>query len=1069
MSQLKLYLLGAPRIELDNSPVTLPRRKTTALLVYLLVTRQPQRRDTLATLFWPELGQSAARAALRRDLHVLNGALGPERLHTSWDEIARNGDAPIWIDVERFQQLADQCKSHHPNDDALCEPCVRALTAAAALYQDDFLTDLALADCPDFDEWRAFQADTLRRTFSGIMQKLVQTHEARAAYDEAIPLARRWLAADRTHEPIHRTLMRLFARAGQPAAALRQYAECVQVLDAELGVAPTEETVALVEEIRARRFPGAGKGEKGKGSRGAGAAPLHPFTLSPFHPFTPSSAPRHNLPTQTTTFLGRQEEAEAIQQLLLAQDECRLLTLIGPGGIGKTRLALHVAQTLVAEAPAALADGVYFAPLAGVSDASDMVGAVASAVGCVFRGGDEPQAQLANFLRGKKLLLVVDNFEHLLDGAPLLADLLAAAPELLLLATSREALGLAAEWLYPLGGLTPPLATDPLPVLAENAAVQLFMQRAQRASPGFALNAENAAHVVRVCRLVNGMPLGLELAAAWVNTLGVDEIADEITANIDILASDLRNIPERHRSLRAVFEQTWARLSDGERQTLRRLAIFRGPFTREAAQQVTGVSLLDISALIDKSLCRRQTARFDIHELLRQFAFDRLDEDEKAAALAQHSRYFGQQLQAQRGSLLTGSEPEVLQAVADDYDNILAAWRHLVEGLGRAAEAAEWAALIDCYVPVLAAFFDRRSLFWEGQRIFKQALAALQRVDGAASNSSSALHHLWLQMQIEQAAIGLHLGRFHAAKDALYALLPQLRTLDNQRQLAAALTVLGPAHLRAGEYDASERCLVEAAALYERLGLRLESTLPLINLGLLMSRREAYDKSRLYYQKAAAVYEEVGYTPGLIRCLSNLGSTYPGKAGVAQATAYYERAYQIAVETNNRFWIGIILSNLGDCANEAGNYHEAKEKFAAGLAIFRELSEMRWVTVTLADASFVYIALGELATAAANLCESLTLVLQHKLVVDGIQALTASALVLQQRGQWELAASIAAHVLADERSRSGARQHCTAVLQMAEETLSAADLAAVQFRGRSTPFEQMVQSALAALEESARG
>ena len=1065
MSKLKLYLFGAPRIELDNSPVALARRKPVALLAYLLMTRQPQRRDTLATLFWPELGQSAARAALRRDLHMLNSAIGSAWLNISRDEISRNvddishhGDTALWIDVEQFQQLADACTAHHPAGAALCPQCIEALTAAATLYQGDFLDGLTLADCPDFDQWRAFQAETLRHTFGSMMQKLVQANEAHGAYAEALALARRWLAADHSHEPIHRTLMRLFALAGQPAAALRQYEECVQVLDVELGIAPTDETVALCEAIRTRQFP-----DKGTSGQDDMARLDASVTRSPDHLVTPPSAPRHNLPAQTTSFLGRQEEAEAIRQLLLAQDECRLLTLIGPGGIGKTRLALNVAQALVADAPAVLADGVYFVPLAAVSDAADMVGAIANAVGYAFRGGDEPQTQLAHYLRSKKLLLVVDNLEHLLDGAPLLMDLLVAAPELLLLATSREALGVPAEWLYPLGGLTPPLPTDSLPTLADNAAVQLFVQRAQRASLGFALGAENAAHVARVCRLVNGMPLGLELAAAWVNTLGVDEIADEIMANIDILASDLRNIPVRHRSLRAVFEQTWARLARAEQQTLRRLSIFRGPFTREAAQEVADVSLMDISILVDKSLCRRQAARFDIHELLRQFAFERLAEDEKAAMLMQHSRYFGQLLETQQQAISTAAEPAMLQAVTDDYDNILAAWRYQIERMGRAIEITdieERAVLLERYVPVLTAYFDRRSLFWEGQRIFQQGLSALQRTKATQANGPLPLQRLSFEIQIAQADVGLHLGRVYEAKESLCALLPQLRALDSPQQLAAALTVLGPAHLRAGEYEASAQCLLEAVSLYEQMGLRLESTVPLINLGLLSSRQEMYDQSRQYYQRAVAIYTDVGYTLGLIRCLSNLGSTYPGKARVAQAVAYYEQAYQIAVESNNQFWIGIILSNMGDCAFVAGDPYEAKAKFAAGLAIFRELGEMRWVTVALADSSFVYIALGELSTAAAHLGESLALVLQHQLVVDGIQALTASALVLQQWGQWEPAAAIAAHVLADERTRRGARQHCHALLQAAADIMSTAAWDAAQFRGRSTPFTQMVQSTI---------
>ncbi|RIK37336.1 MAG: hypothetical protein DCC55_24640 [Chloroflexi bacterium] len=1068
MSQLNLYLLGVPRIELNNRPVALSRRKLMALLAYLLVSRQPQRRDTLATLLWPELGQMPARAALRRELHTLTSTIGQDWLYITRDEIGRKATAPIWVDVEQFQQLAAHWHTHHHTDGILCRQCIDALTEAAALYRDDFLTGLTLAGCSDFDEWRAFQAERLRRTFAGLIDKLVQTHEQLGAYETAIQLARRRLAADNTDEPIHRDLMRLYALAGQPAAALRQYEECVHMLDAELGIAPADETVALYTAIRTRRFPG-----NVTEAKNARLTSDHPVTLSSDQPVTPSpsdpilpspAAKRHNLPVQGTPFFGRQDEVDAIRQLLMGRAECRLLTLIGPGGIGKTRLSLQVAQTQIEDDQTRLADGVYFVPLAAVVDKADLVGAIANAVSCVFHGRDEPQTQLEHFLRPKKLLLVVDNFEHLLDGAQLLPALLKSAPELLLLVTSREALELPEEWLYPLGGLTPPSGVETLAEFNTNAAVQLFVQRARQVDARFALSAQNATHVVRICQLVDGMPLGLELAAAWVGTLNVDEIADEIASNIDILASDLRNIPERHRSLRAVFEQTWARLTAGEQRMLRRLAIFRGAFTREAAQQVAGVSLLDISSLVDKSLCHRYTGRFGIHELLRQFAFEHLDEDEKSALFAQHSRYFGELLASHQPSIMTAAEGAMVRTIADEFDNILAGWRYLLNTIQQKGATEESDRLLGGYVPVLAAYFDRRSLFWEGRRLFEAAISILNEAPSKRTAENGATYEALLQLQIERAGMGMHLGRYQEAKEILLALLPVLRTGTNRRQLADALTYLGPAQMRLGEYVEVERYLEEAVHIYEQLGLRLASTWPVINLGLVKSLREQFDEARAYYQKAVEIYEEVGYATGLARCLSNIGSTYVGAVNVNQAVGYYERAYEYAKESNNRLWLGIILNNLAECAYKRGAYHESKEQYAKSLVLFRELNEMRWVTISLADASFPLIALDDLETVAGNLRESLQVAQQYQLVAEGVQALAATALLLHRRGQLAPAVAVATHVLADARSRSEARNYCQKELYTLAGEMPEADYAAAQFRGNSTPFGLMVQSALESLE-----
>lgn len=245
MSQLKLFLFGAPKVELNGNVVDLQRRKAMAMLVYLTMTRQSHRRDVLASLFWPESGQKTARNALRRELHLLQQSLGDGWLEATREVVACRSDVEIWVDAEKFRQLVEQVKGSAEID---------ALVEAAELYRGNFLAGFTLSDCPEFDEWQFFEADGLRREYAGVLEILVRHNEEQQKFEPAIDYARRWLALDPMHEPVHRELMRLFALAGQQAAAVRQYDECVRILDEELGVPPEEETTQLFEAIRTRRF-----------------------------------------------------------------------------------------------------------------------------------------------------------------------------------------------------------------------------------------------------------------------------------------------------------------------------------------------------------------------------------------------------------------------------------------------------------------------------------------------------------------------------------------------------------------------------------------------------------------------------------------------------------------------------------------------------------------------------------------------------------------------------------------------------------------------------------------------
>ncbi len=380
--------------------------------------------------------------------------------------------------------------------------------------------------------------------------------------------------------------------------------------------------------------------------------------------------PRHNLPAQVTPFIGREREIEIVTRLL-RDPAARLVTLLAPGGMGKTRLALAVAEIFVPRFP----DGVYFVPLAALNEANSIITAIADSTGYPFQQDSRsPKQQILDYLAGQTALLVLDNFEHLLDGAPLVSDLLAAAPRVRVLATSRERLNLTAETVVLLDGLDYPAAAD-MPEALACGAVRLFVQSARRVRPDFEPDAA-LADIGLVCRLVQGMPLAVELAAAWVEVLSPGEIAEEITRSLDFLSTTMRDVPERLRSVRAVFAAAWARLTPDEQTVFMKLSVFRGGCTRPAAEQVAGATLAVLTALADRSLVwRRPNGRYLEHELLRQYAAEQLEMAGEADAVrAAHSAYYLDFLAAREADLKGRREIEAVQEIKADFENVQSGW-----------------------------------------------------------------------------------------------------------------------------------------------------------------------------------------------------------------------------------------------------------------------------------------------------------------------------------------------------------------------------------------------------------
>ena len=754
MADLQIACLGELQVTLAGALLTLFQTdKNRALLLYLALEARAHPRAELAQFLWPGYSDESARSSLRQALYQLRQTLA-DPADTPWFLLTRqtvqiNPDAPIGVDALTFRHLIATCARHAHRDLTTCTPCLARLRQAVALYRGDFLAGFTVADSAPFEEWRRILQEQLHVQMLDALTQLAAAAEVAGDDGQALDAARWLLTLEPWLEAAHRQVMRLLVRHGQRAEALAQYQRCRQVLAEELGAAPDAETSALYEQIRSGQFGGVRRQDdkvtrdKVTSRLEAGARPV---TQSPPHPVAPS--PPHNLPGALTPLVGR---AQALAEITghLQRPGIRLLTLVGPGGMGKTRLAIEVGRDRLAT----FADGVFFVPLAPITTPDALAPAIANALGIALQGSD-PRTALLQTLRSKQLLLILDNFEQLLvagsAAVDLVVELLDVALGVQLIVTSRERLKLRNEQAYSVQALDFAV-TDSLAEATASAAVRLFVQSVQRVQADFQLTAANLGTVLRICQLVQGMPLGLELAAANAGSAPLTAIADAIAQSAEFLAVEWRDLPERQRSMRAVFAWSWQLLSTAEQHILRQNAVFRGGFTYAAAQAITGATLPLLARLTDKSLLQWQATatgegRYLMHELLRQFADEELDgAGQRAVVEEQHGRYYLAYL-ASRGLRLGRREPkEASTEIQAELDNIRQAWQWATKQ-GRVAE-------LDQATYAWWQFCQFQGLEAEGRQSFAVAIAGVRH---QATSTTADAEHAALGQRLLAKLLAIH-------------------------------------------------------------------------------------------------------------------------------------------------------------------------------------------------------------------------------------------------------------------------------------------------------------------------
>jgi predicted ATPase/DNA-binding SARP family transcriptional activator len=951
MARLTISLLGPFHVTLGSYAVTqFAYDKVRALLAYLVVEAdRPHQREVLAELLWPDQPAATARHSLSQALTKLRQAIGdrgatPPYLLTSRDTVRFNGASEHTTDIAAFIALIDACTQHPHQQRETCTPCIQRLEQAVELYCGEFLAQFTLSDSAAFEEWLLLRREWLQQRALDALAWLTDAYEQHEAYERASQYARRQIALDPWREDAYRQLMRISASSGQRPAALRQYEQVRRVLLDELGVEPDVATTALYERIRAGEYGSkAAQAQGGKDGDERADAPAR-WRQAPASPVV-----RHNLPPATTPFVGRDQELAEIAALLNNPD-CRLITVVGPGGIGKTRLSQQVARARID----AFAHGVWFVPLAPLRAVDQLVTTIADALQLPLFGHGNPLDDLRHYLHDKQMLLVLDNVEHLLDGVSILADLLESAPDIKLLVTSRERLNLQSEWVYAVEGLGVPEVDVSFPI-EKYSAVQLFVQSARRVSSQFELHADELRCIGHICRLVDGMPLAIELAAAWVVVLPCREIAQEIARNLDFLATSLRDLPERHRSVRAVFDHSWNLLTERDRGVFRKLSVFRGGFNRGAAEQVADGSVSVLAVLVAKSLLHRTPAgRYEIHELLRQYGETKLREqpDQDRQTRDRHAAAYMQFL-VQRESRLRGRDQQVaLQEIAEDMDNIRAAWSWTVE----CCDLNSIAQSIDS----LWYYFASRGNARDAQLLYDEAASRLERMNDLTRAGADERDRLLGKLYTGLATWHYRLGDFTHARWLLEHNMGLLRRLDAQRELGFALHHLAATVHLQGAYRDEQQLLQESIALSEAAGDHWLTGYSLNDLGLCTHILGHADQARSLCQESLTIFEALDDLRGIAFALDNLGVIAAIQDDYAEAERMHHASLTLRRANDDRWGIASSLTHLGAVAQVAGRHHEAYAYLLDALRTADEIRAFPLVTNALIELANVLVSQGEL-------------------------------------------------------------------------------------------------------------
>lgn len=932
MNHLRAQLLGRFDLVCNERPLPLSSSRLQSLLAYLLLRHPtPQPRQQLAYLLWGDVSEPQARTNLRNLLFQLRQAwpLVDEFLAVDRHMIGWQPTIDLLLDVAQVEML-------------LHEGSLAALQQARTLYTGPLLPTL-------FDDWITPERDRLHAHFLTILDKLAAYYSAAGQVDEAILCTEELVRQDPLREESYRSLMRLYATIDDRARLEQSYRRCVATLQRELAVAPNPNTTDLYQSLL-RVNPAQTE------------QPQPPSTDGRAH----GSAPLYHFPAQSPLLIARPITIAQIRAQLLDAN-CHLLTLLGPGGMGKTSLAIATAQA-VADQPT-FVDGLYFVDLTTVTTPNQLLSALVRVLQLPLHDQAPPYQQLIHYLQARRLLLVLDNYEHLLPDLDLVAALLQQAPNVKLLVTSREALNLRAEKRFLAPGLTHPgqsEAVSDTPPVERYEAVDLFLRIATHLQPEFVLTQQARREIERICQLVDGSPLALEMAAGWLRLFDCHEIRSHLEASLDLLVAQTHDVVTRQQNMRTVIEQSWQLLTTAEQQILAQMAVFAGTFTSDLVMSITGARLVDLSVLIDKTFLIRRGGRLRLHELLRQFAAEKLRQMSAANTTQlreRHARAYLDRLTACEGDLFGARPIEAVRQLEPDLGNLYAAWRW-------ASEAQK----MDCLSASLTSLMrllTLRHLLSEATDLLAIAIQHLAGADDVAAHPAAALYARLLCHQAET-AYGLEDAEAAIAL-ANKAERCAAHTHDLATQAEAQL-LLGRIFSNRLQFDLAHTHLTQALLLGKQVGEETRlCALIFTALSKLHRGKSDYRTALAFQQQALTRLRTLGDREAEARSLYDLALIYfdtwqlqPAQAAVEQALALTRQGENPIALAECHFLIGAIHLRRGE-------HVAAQQNLEPVLAIAEQSGRKGVIAQTEQMLSGVYLYQGQPARARQALQRAIAL------------------------------------------------------------------------------------------------
>jgi predicted ATPase/DNA-binding SARP family transcriptional activator/DNA-binding CsgD family transcriptional regulator len=928
---VRVWLLGGFRVSVGSRTIDEDawRLRKAAALVKLVALAPGYRlhREQAMEVLWPDLGLRAASNNLRQTLHVARRTLHPDPeiasgyLSVSGEQLVLCPKGQLWVDVEAFEEAADTAR--RSKDPA-------AYRAAIELYSGELLPENR------YEEWAESRRRGLRQTFHSLLVELARLYEGRGAEEElesAVQALQRVLAEEPTNEEAHVSLMRLYASSGRSGEALKQYERLSEALSGGLGAEPSASAHALREEIAAGRFP---------------ATLTEPTGLLAGETVAGGGVGKHNLPAQRSSFVGREGEMLEVKRALAMT---RLLTLTGAGGSGKTRLALEVARDLVG----AYQDGVWLVELSPLSEGKLVPQAVAKAVGVPEQSARSLADALVETLRAKEMLLVLDNCEHLVEAAArLVAVLLDSCPRLRVLATSREALSVAGESRWPVPTLTvpDPRRSSTVGELERSESARLFAERARHRHPSFTMGSENIRAVAEICRRLDGLPLAIELAAARVGTLSLEQISERLEDSLKLLTAGDRTAVPRQRTLRGALDWSHELLGEPERRLFMRLSVFAGGWTLEAAEVVASGALEGdvlelLSGLSNKSLVVSEPTgdggvRYRLLEPVHQYAREKLEENGNAKSVRRHhAEYFLALAEVAEPKLWGPEDAAWLQRLEAEHDNLRAALSWALE-----QEEGEPALRL---AGALWRFWITRGYYEEGRRWFEGALEKGERT-AARARVLAGLGHLALWQ-----------GDLNRAKTAAQEGLKLSKEAGIEGMFAADfLIILGEVAVRTKGHNERAKELLEAALVLSKVtGDRRCIAWSLGSLANVSSSQGDHERAKELYEEGLALSRELGGVETIGAQLLSLGYEFLLEGDHERAAALNEEAAALLRNRGYRTGLEYAVDNLGWAALMRGDYERAAELFDESIVLCKELGDKSTAAESLEGLACAAAARGE--------------------------------------------------------------------------------------------------------------